>query len=104
MNSSKILVLGATGKTGRRIVHRLLESGHDIRQGSRHSETPFDWNDRDTWSAALDGVASVYISYSPDLAIPGATDTIRAFVDQAVQHGVGRLVLLSGRGEAEAQE
>ena len=104
MNSSKFLVLGATGKTGRRIVHRLLESGHDVRQGSRHSATSFDWNDRDTWSAALAGVDSVYICYSPDLAVPGATDTIRAFVDQAVQHGVSRLVLLSGRGEKEAQE
>lgn len=104
MNSSKILVLGATGKTGRRIVDRLLDSGHDVRLGSRNSATPFDWNDRDTWSPVLDGVASVYISYSPDLAIPGATDTIRAFVDQAVQHGVDRLVLLSGRGEIEAQE
>ncbi len=104
MNSSLTLVLGATGKTGRRIVHRLLENGHKVRQGSRNSETPFDWDDQDTWDAALDGVGKVYISYSPDLAIPGATDTIRAFVDRAVQQGVGRLVLLSGRGETEAQE
>ena len=40
----------------------------------------------------------------PDLAIPGATDAVRAFVERAVEHGVRRLVLLSGRGEEEAQE
>lgn len=103
MNNSLTLVLGATGKTGHRIVNRLLENGHEVRQGSRTSSTPFDWNDKGTWDAALDGVGKVYISYSPDLAIPGATDIIAAFVDRAVQRGVGRLVLLSGRGEAEAQ-
>ena len=51
----------------------------------------------------LDGVRAVYITYAPDLAIPGATDSIREFVGKAVEQGVERLVLLSGRGEAEAQ-
>ena len=45
----------------------------------------------------------MYINYAPDLAIPGATDSIQAFVDRARQHGVKHLVLLSGRGEEEAQ-
>jgi uncharacterized protein YbjT (DUF2867 family) len=48
-------------------------------------------------------VEAVYISYSPDLAVPGATDAIQALVDRAKRHGVRRLVLLSGRGEEEAQ-
>lgn len=98
-----ILVLGATGKTGRRIVQRLSEKGHAVRRGSRQSDPPFDWSDRSTWDAVLAGVAAAYISYAPDLAIPGATDAIRAFVERAVEHGVRRLVLLSGRGEEEAQ-
>jgi len=51
----------------------------------------------------LDGLRSVYISYAPDLAVPGATDSIQHFVDKAVAKGVTRLVLLSGRGEEEAQ-
>jgi uncharacterized protein YbjT (DUF2867 family) len=51
----------------------------------------------------LDGVTAAYVSYTPDLAIPGATDAVRAFVERAVKHGVRRLVLLSGRGEEEAQ-
>ena len=46
---------------------------------------------------------AAYINYAPDLAMPGATDSIQAFVDKAKTHGVKRLVLLSGRGEAKAQ-
>ncbi len=104
MNPSPILVLGATGKTGRRIVQRLADQGHAVKQGSRHSEPPFDWNDQETWDAVLDGVTAAYISYAPDLAIPGTADAIGAFVERAVAHGVRRLVLLSGRGEEEAQQ
>ena len=63
----------------------------------------FDWNNEATWDACLEGVEAVYISYAPDLAVPGATDTIQAFVDRAESHGVERLVLLSGRGEREAE-
>ena len=103
MNPSNILVLGATGKTGRRIVQRLSGNGHAVRKGSRQSDPAFDWGDPSTWDAVLDGAAAAYISYAPDLAIPGATDAIRAFVDRAVKYGVRRLVLLSGRGEEEAE-
>jgi uncharacterized protein YbjT (DUF2867 family) len=103
MNHSSILVIGATGKTGRRIVQRLSEKGHAVRKGSRQSDPPFDWGDQSTWDAVLNGVTAAYISYAPDLAIPGATDAIRAFAERAVEHGVRRLVLLSGRGEEEAQ-
>lgn len=97
------LVLGGTGKTGRRVAERLQVRGFETRVASRTATPSFDWNDRNTWHAALDGVKAVYITYAPDLAIPGATDSIRAFVDEAVAQGVQRLVLLSGRGEAEAQ-
>jgi len=103
MNHSQILVIGASGKTGRRIVQRLADKGHTARQGSRRSDTPFDWDNQGTWEAVLEGVTAAYISYAPDLAIPGAADAVRAFVERAVEHGVRRLVLLSGRGEAEAQ-
>lgn len=98
------LVLGGTGKTGRRVVERLTGRHVPTRVGSRAGDPPFDWGDESTWDGTLDGVTAAYISYAPDLAIPGATDAIRAFVERAVQHGVRRLVLLSGRGEEEAQE
>jgi len=97
------LVLGGTGKTGRRVVERLASRGVQTRIASRSADPSFDWNDQSTWDVALDGVTAAYITYAPDLAIPGATDTIRNFVDKAVEEGVQRLVLLSGRGEEEAQ-
>lgn len=98
-----VLVLGATGKTGRRIVQRLEARSIPTRLGSRSAIPSFDWNNETQWDQSLAGVESVYINYAPDLAIPGATDSIQAFVDRAKQHGVKRLVLLSGRGEEEAQ-
>ncbi len=97
------LVLGGTGKTGRRVAERLQARGVATRIASRSGTPSFDWNDRTTWNAALDGVTAAYITYAPDLAIPGATEAIQAFVEQAVASGVQRLVLLSGRGEEEAQ-
>jgi uncharacterized protein YbjT (DUF2867 family) len=103
-NSSALtLVLGGSGKTGRRIIQRLKSRGIPTRAGSRSGNPAFDWAKPEGWDAVLDGVRSVYISYAPDLAVPGATDSIQLFVDKAVAKGVTRLVLLSGRGEEEAQ-
>jgi uncharacterized protein YbjT (DUF2867 family) len=97
------LVLGGTGKTGRRVAERLAERGLLVRIGSRSAEPPFDWEKPDTWAAALDGLSAAYVSYYPDLAIPGAPEAVRAFAELAARNGVRRLVLLSGRGEEEAQ-
>lgn len=97
------LVLGATGKTGSRIAAQLQRKSVPVRLGSRSATPAFDWNVEAGWEACLAGVESVYINYAPDLAIPGATDSIRAFVDVARRQGVKRAVILSGRGEAEAQ-
>jgi uncharacterized protein YbjT (DUF2867 family) len=97
------LVLGGTGKTGRRIVERLTALGVPTRVGSRSGEPPFDWEDRSTWGPALRDVGAAYISFYPDLAIPGSADTIGAFAELALAQGVRRLVLLSGRGEEEAE-
>lgn len=97
------LVLGGTGKTGRRVAERLAARGWPVRLGSRAAEPAFDWEDRATWAPALQHVEAAYVTYYPDLAVPGAADAVRLFVDLAVQCGVRRLVLLSGRGEEEAQ-
>jgi uncharacterized protein YbjT (DUF2867 family) len=98
-----ILVTGATGKTGSRIVERLAGTQHEVRIGSRSATPRFDWADRSTWARALRGVDAAYISFFPDLAVPGTGAVIQSFVDLAVESGVRRLVLLSGRGEDEAQ-
>jgi uncharacterized protein YbjT (DUF2867 family) len=97
------LILGGTGKTGRRIAARLAAKNVPTRIGSRSASPSFDWNNEANWDACLKGVDAAYINYAPDLAIPGATASIQAFVDRARRQGVERLVLLSGRGEAEAQ-
>ena|SRR5829696_4925061 len=91
------LVLGGTGKTGRRVVERLTARGLPTRVGSRSGEPPFDWEKRATWAPAVRDVESVYLTYYPDLAAPGAAATVRSFVELAVESGIRRLVLLSGR-------
>lgn len=98
-----ILVIGATGKTGRRVMDRLTARGVSVRAGSRSAQIPFDWENRATWAPALHGARAAYIAYQPDLAAPGAPDAIRSLAEVAVQNGVRKLVLLSGRGEEEAQ-
>jgi uncharacterized protein YbjT (DUF2867 family) len=98
-----ILVTGGTGKIGRRVVERLGARRLPVRVGSRSARPRFDWEDPETWAGRLYGVGSVLISYYPDLAFPGAMATVRSFVDLAVLAGVRRLVLVSGRGEEEAQ-
>ncbi len=97
------LVIGGTGKTGRRIAERLAARGVPVRIGSRSGERPFDWEDQATWAPALQGVGAVYISYYPDLAVPGSVEAVRRLVELAKESGVQRLVLLSGRGEEEAE-
>jgi uncharacterized protein YbjT (DUF2867 family) len=103
MTAKATLVLGGTGKTGRRIVEQLTARKVPVRVGSRSATPSFDWENRSTWPAAIANVDAIYISYYPDLAASGATDAIRAFTELAVRSGVRRLVLLSGRGEPEAQ-
>jgi hypothetical protein len=97
------LVLAGTGKTGRRVAHRLETRGLPVRVGSRSGEPPFDWEDESRWLPALEGVRSVYVSYYPDIAAPGAVEAPRSFAELAMEKGVRRMVLLSGRGEPEAR-
>jgi uncharacterized protein YbjT (DUF2867 family) len=103
MTNQTTLVIGGTGKTGRRVAERLKARGVAVRAASRSSEIPFDWHEPATWEPALRGASAAYISYYPDLAAPGAADAIGGLSALAVRTGVRRLVLLSGRGEDEAQ-
>jgi len=103
MKLENILVIGGTGKTGRKIVHLLKESGHNVRVGSRSAQPSFDWHQPGNWSKALSGMDKVYITYQPDLAVPGALEAIEELVNQARKSSVKKLVLLSGKGEREAE-
>ncbi len=97
-----ILVIGATGKTGRRVADRLTAQGWTVRGASRHTDPAFDWDDPATWEAAVAGVPAAYVTFAPDLSFPGADERIGAFAATAGAAGVERLVLLSGRGEPGA--
>ncbi|MGN7788002.1 NmrA family NAD(P)-binding protein [Niabella sp. 22666] len=101
--SNRILVTGYTGKTGSRVYTALMNNHADVRGVSRNSVIPFDWYHEDTWAHALAGIDKVYITFQPDLAVPGATDIIQRFVQACRMAGIQYLVLLSGRGEPEAE-
>ncbi|MBM1220654.1 NmrA family NAD(P)-binding protein [Ponticoccus sp. SC2-23] len=99
MTDHPILVIGATGKTGSRVVTKLEAKGVAVRRGARRSETPFDWEDPATWAPVLKGVSKAYVTYFPDLAFPGAVEKLEAFTKVAADSGLEHVVLLSGRGE-----
>ncbi|WP_258098323.1 NAD(P)H-binding protein [Marinoscillum pacificum] len=101
--STKTLVIGGTGKTGRKVVAKLQALGEEVRIGSRNGFPAFDWQDQSGWSDALQGITQVYITFQPDLAVPGALDAIEGLVKEAKKSGVQKLVLLSGKGEREAE-
>ncbi|MGA4837485.1 NmrA family transcriptional regulator [Streptomyces sp. G45] len=101
-NKNTTLVLGGTGRVGRRVTKRLIERGVDVRVGSRTGEPPFDWEDPTTWSRAVAGVKSAYLMYYPEVEWPGASEAIGTVARLAVDAGVERLVLLSARNQEEA--
>ncbi len=103
MKTENILVIGGTGKTGKRVVHLLEELGQNVRIGSRSASPAFDWHQPEGWAKALEGMDKVYITYQPDLAVPGALQAIEQLVKESKQANVKKLVILSGKGEREAQ-
>lgn len=100
---NNILVIGGTGKTGQKVVKRLSEAGHNVRIGSRSATPAFDWENPETWSQSMEGMDKVYITFQPDLAVPGALEAIEELTKKAKQSNVKKLVLLSGKGEREAE-
>ncbi len=100
---TNILVIGGTGKTGRRVVEQLQKKGIEPRVGSRSATPSFDWDNKDTWIEALNGIERMYVTYYPDLAVPGAKEAIQSLTYLAKELGVKKMVLLSGKGETEAE-
>lgn len=92
MPDQPILVTGATGKSGSRVVRQLRAKGLPVRAAARGGEHVFDWTDSGTWDAALEGARSAYL-----VQLDG-TKLVRPFVELAVKHGLQRIVLASGRG------
>jgi uncharacterized protein YbjT (DUF2867 family) len=97
MSSNTILVLGATGKTGRRIAERLQGAGATVRTAARRAaDVRFDWDDVTTHDLALRGATAVYLvppTLRTDFAAP-----VTAFIDRARSAGVRHVTFLSARG------
>jgi uncharacterized protein YbjT (DUF2867 family) len=94
-----ILVIGATGKTGRRLVPRLHAAGLQVRAASRRPNpgfTRFDWGDPTTHRPALAGADAVYL-VAPEL-VENPSPMVGPFLDLADNLGVERVVLLSSQG------
>lgn len=101
---STCLILGGTGKTGRRIARQLADAGHTARTAAR---TPgiaapgiesirFDWDDPTSWGPALSGVDGVYV-VPPALRLDYPA-TVQALLAEARAAGVRNAVFLSARG------
>ena len=100
---NNVLVIGGTGKTGRKVASRLQNLGQNVRIGSRNAQPAFDWAQPSTWEGALEGMEKVYVTFQPDLAVPGALEAIEKLMKQAISSGIRKVVLLSGKGEREAE-
>lgn len=98
-----VLVTGASGKTGRQVAESAKAAGFGVRAASRSSEVRFDWYDSSTWTEALRGADAAYLAYTPDIGAPGAAENIAALARLAQELGVRRLVMLSARGERQAE-
>jgi uncharacterized protein YbjT (DUF2867 family) len=109
-----ILVTGATGFIGRRLVPVLVEQGHDVRALTRRPEaydgpgTPVgaDVHDPATLPAALEGVDVVYyLVHSLDSADFENMDAraARAFGEAAAEAGVRQIIYLGGLGAEGAE-
>ncbi|MFD9441296.1 NAD(P)H-binding protein [Streptomyces sp. NPDC060006] len=98
-----VLVTGASGKTGRQVAEAAKAAGLGVRAASRSGDVRFDWYDTSTWDEALRGADAAYLAYTPDIGAPGAAENIAAFARRAQDLGVRRLVLLSARGERQAE-
>lgn len=93
----RVLVLGATGKSGRQVVRSLNSIDDvdvDIRPVSRNSPVRFDWDDRTTWAPVVDGVDAMYLIDSQQV---DAAQTMTDFTELAYRRGVSHAVLLSSR-------
>jgi uncharacterized protein YbjT (DUF2867 family) len=93
-----ILMLGATGKTGRRLTPLLAAVGHEIRRASRGpaADVRFDWADPACFGPAVEGVDGIYL-VGPDF-VEDPSEQVAQLLDRASSAGVAQVVALSSLG------
>jgi len=89
------LILGGSGKVGRRLTQLLDLAGDPTRPVSRSTATVFDWHDESTWPPALDGVTSMFV-VGPGSSSDWSPQLTR-LLDLAHHLGTEHVVLLSAR-------
>jgi uncharacterized protein YbjT (DUF2867 family) len=95
------LVLGATGRTGSRVAHKLADRGASVRGAARSgADVRFDWSDPATFAPALTGVSGVYL-ISPVMRVDFA-DVVSRFLDEAERAAVRNITYLSAYGMEHA--
>ncbi|HEV2797443.1 MAG TPA: NAD(P)H-binding protein [Nocardioides sp.] len=111
---STVLVTGATGFIGRRLVPALIDAGHDVRAMTRHPDTydgpgepvGADVMDADSLRPALDGAdVAIYLVHSlddPDFERKDA-QAARNFSAAAAAAGLSQIVYMGGLGDDEDQ-
>ena len=114
MSPLTVLVTGATGFVGRRLVPALLEEGHEVRAMTRHPEkyqaeglpVAGDVFDPDSLTGPLTGVdVAYYLVHSlddPDFERKDA-EAARTFGRVAAEAGVRQIVYLGGLGDDEGE-
>jgi uncharacterized protein YbjT (DUF2867 family) len=113
----KVLVLGATGGTGRLIVHDALEKGHSVvalvRSKARAPDLPGadiiegDARDEGALTHALDGcdavISSLGTGISPFSEVSLLTEATHALIPAMKRSGVSRLVCISALGVGDSR-
>ena len=114
-SSHKILVVGATGYVGGRLVLRLLEAGHEVRVVARSPAraSEYSWSDsvelliadvldRDSLDGVFEGCSAAYYLVNTKGSLPGfERDDARGaanFRDAAAAAGIERIVYLGDMG------
>ncbi|HWW25411.1 MAG TPA: NAD(P)H-binding protein [Caulobacter sp.] len=96
-----ILVTGATGKTGQRLVPLIEQNGMTVRAVSRKpgaGQAAFDWDTRASHASALTGVDAIYLI--PPAMIEDPAPVVAPFLAAAKDAGVQNVVMVSSMGAA----
>lgn len=101
MTKPRVLVLGATGKTGRRVADLLHTAGVGVRTAARHdADVHFDWGDIATYDPAVADIDAVFLSMQT--LRDGHAQEVSMFLDHAQTSGLQHVTLLSARGVDQA--